>query len=52
MRPCTPLHSKTAVSLFMAASIDLWRHAVDREHGGATTRWPSPATERDDDDEA
>ena len=23
---------------------DLWRHAVDRGHGGAMTQWPSPAT--------
>ena len=25
---------------------DLWRRAVDRGHGGATTRRPSPATRR------
>ena len=23
---------------------ELWRRAVDRGHGGAMTRWPSPAT--------
>ena len=30
---------------------DLWRRAVDREHGGATMRWPSPAVRDDDDDD-
>jgi len=53
LRHCHPMYSYSYCQAVLFDQLrnhstrptgELWRRAVDRGHGGATTRWPSPAT--------